>query len=138
MPNVEEAIARLFDAQNLSFIGTVDPDGYPAIRAMLRPRHFDGIRTIYFSTNAPTNKVRDIAGNPKACVYVCDPARFEGACLKGTMELLTDAHHKALLWRDGDTLYYPGGVTDPGYVALRFTAISARRYGDFASTEITL
>lgn len=136
MPSIEKTIARLFETQNLSFIGTVDADGYPSIRAMLRPRHFEGVHTIYFSTNAPTNKIRDLHANPKACVYVCDPMRFDGALLKGTMEILEDPQHKELLWRNGDTLYYPGGVTDPGYVVLRFTAVSARVYGDFTSRDL--
>ncbi len=51
--------------------------------------------------------------------------------LRGTMEVLTDAASKQLIWRDGDTQYYPGGVTDPNYCVLKFTAADGRFYSDF-------
>ena len=35
--------------------------------------------------------------------------------LKGTMEVLEDSESKEMIWREGDTMYYPGGVTDPDY-----------------------
>ena len=41
---------------------------------------------------------------------------------------LTD---EVLIWRKGDTQYYPGGVTDPNYCVLKFTAIDGRFYSDF-------
>ena len=51
--------------------------------------------------------------------------------LKGTMEVLTDQASKEMIWREGDTLYYPGGVTDPNYCVLKFTATEGRYYSDF-------
>ena len=51
--------------------------------------------------------------------------------LRGTMEVLTDAASKQLIWREGDTQYYPGGVTDPNYCVLKFTATDGRFYSDF-------
>ena len=47
------------------------------------------------------------------------------------MEVLTDAKSKEMIWRDGDTEYYPGGVTDPDYCVLKFTAMDGRFYSDF-------
>lgn len=135
MKNLPELVSVLFAKENLSFIGSVDENGFPQIRAMLRPRKFDGIKTIYFSTNTSTNKISQFLRNPKACVYVCDPAAFQGALLTGTMEVLEDQPHKDMLWRDGDDLYYPKGVTDPDYCVLRFTAQTGRVYGNFASRD---
>jgi general stress protein 26 len=51
--------------------------------------------------------------------------------LRGTMEVLTDAKSKEMIWRNGDTQYYPGGVTDPNYCVLKFTATDGRFYSDF-------
>jgi general stress protein 26 len=51
------------------------------------------------------------------------------------MEVLTDAETKARIWREGDTVYYKGGVTDPDYCVLRFTAQKGRMYGDFSSED---
>ena len=35
--------------------------------------------------------------------------------LRGTMEILTDSTSKKMIWQEGDTMYYPEGVTDPDY-----------------------
>jgi general stress protein 26 len=47
------------------------------------------------------------------------------------MEVLTDATSKEKIWRNGDEQYYPGGVTDPNYCVLKFTATDGRFYSDF-------
>jgi general stress protein 26 len=49
------------------------------------------------------------------------------------MTVLTDAETKEEIWRDGDTMNYPGGVTDPDYCVLKFTARSGRYYSNFKS-----
>lgn len=131
MNDVEEFVSNLFERQNLSFIGSVDENGFPQIRAMLRPRKREGISTIYFSTNTFTNKVCHFKNNSKSCVYFCDTTAFQGALLVGTMELLETPQYKELFWQDGDELYYPGGVTDPNYCILRFTAHEGRKYSNF-------
>lgn len=138
MDSIERFADDLFDGQNLSFIGSIDKNGFPHIRAMLRPRKRQGIKTIYFSTNTPTNKVRHFSQNEKTCVYVCDPAAFQGILLIGTMEVLKAPEYKEMLWRTGDEMYYPQGVTDPNYCVLRFTALSGRRYGNFQSVNFDI
>ena len=49
----------------------------------------------------------------------------------GTMEVLGDMESKQMIWREGDTLYYPEGVTDPDYSVLKFTAVKGRYYSNF-------
>lgn len=138
MNSVEQFVGKLFDGQNISFVGSVDGEGFPNIRAMLRPRKREGIKTIYFSTNTPTNKVKHFLKNEKACVYFYAPSAFEGALLMGTMEVIETVEYKEMLWQDGDEMYYPGGVTDPNYCVLKFTAISGRKYSDFQSTDFAV
>ena len=58
--------------------------------------------------------------------------------LKGTMEVMEDADTKKMIWRDGDTMYYPGGVTDPDYCVLKFTAQSGRYYANFKSEDFEI
>lgn len=36
-----------------------------------------------------------------------------------------------MIWRKGDTQYYPAGVTDPNCCVLKFTADDGRFYSDF-------
>jgi general stress protein 26 len=135
---MEQSVIKLFDGQNLMFIGSVDESGFPNIRAMLLPRKRDGIKTIYFSTNTPTNKVKHFLKNNKACVYFANQSTFEGALLLGTMEVLETPEYKEMLWEPGDEMYYPGGVTDPNYCVLRFMAVSGRYYSNFQSTDLII
>lgn len=53
--------------------------------------------------------------------------------LTGTMEVLEDPVYKEMIWQEGDTMYYPEGVTDPDYCVLRFTASQGRYYSNFSS-----
>ncbi|MDR2947093.1 MAG: pyridoxamine 5'-phosphate oxidase family protein, partial [Candidatus Adiutrix sp.] len=76
---MKDLVIKLFEEQNVSFIGSVDENGFPHIRALLRPRQREGIETIWFSTNTPTNKVKHFLRNSKACVYFFSQATFEGA-----------------------------------------------------------
>jgi len=55
--------------------------------------------------------------------------------LKGHMEVIEDYDNKKMIWRQGDTLYYPQGVTDPDYCVLKFTAQSCRYYAGFNSED---
>ena len=55
--------------------------------------------------------------------------------LVGAMEVLTDAKTKEMVWRDGDTQYYAGGVADPDYCVLKFTARKGRYYSNFKSED---
>ena len=50
--------------------------------------------------------------------------------LIGKMEVLTDQKTKDMIWRNGDTMFYKKGVTDPDYCVLKFTAKSGRFYCD--------
>lgn len=64
-----------------------------------------------------------------------DKRFFRGVQLIGTMEVLEDTASKEMIWREGDTMYYPGGVTDPDYCVLKFTAQSGRVYSNFKSGD---
>ena len=78
-------------------------------------------------------RVAQFVRNPKACVYFFDKRFFKGVMLKGTIEVLHDAATKQMIWRDGDTMYYPEGATDPDYCVLMFTTRSGRYYSSFHS-----
>lgn len=135
MRNPEQTIGNMIDKQSVVYISSVDESGYPCTRAMLGVRERDGIKTMYFSTNASSMKVAQYKANPKSCIYICDKRFFRGCLLKGDVEVLTDSASKQRLWRDGDTQYYPQGVTDPDYCVLRFTIHSGRYYSNFKSED---
>lgn len=134
----ERLIADMADTLPVAFISSVDDEGYPWTKAMLAPRLREGVRTFYFTTNTFSVRVAHYKANSKASIYFCDEKGFRGLALRGTMEVLTDAESKLKIWREGDTEYYPGGVTDPNYCVLRFTAIDGRYYSDFKHRSFIL
>ena len=135
MRDPEQTIGNLIDHQNTSFVGSVDEDGFPEMKAMLPPRKREGIRTFYFTTNTSSMRVRHYRAHPQACIYFMDRRFFRGVMLKGAMEVLEDAASKELIWREGDEIYYPEGVADPDYCVLRFTADRGRYYTNFRSED---
>lgn len=138
MRDVEKTIGNLIDKQNVSFISSMDLDGFPNTKAMLPPRMREGIKTFYFTTNTSSMRVSQYRGNPKACIYFCDRRFFRGVMLIGTMEVLEDSQSKEMIWQEGDTMYYPKGITDPDYCVLRFTAVKGRFYSSFKSESFTI
>lgn len=134
----EKLIADMADSLPVAFISSVDDEGFPWTKAMLAPRLREGVRTFYFTTNTFSVRVAHYKANSKASIYFCDEKGFRGLALRGTMEVLTDAESKQKIWSDGDTEYYPGGVTDPNYCVLRFTAIDGRYYSNFNHRSFVL
>lgn len=135
MRDAIKTVGNMIDKNATCIISYIDEAGFPNTRAMLKPRVREGIHTIYFTTNTSSRKVAAFRHNPKACIYVYDKRFFRGVMLKGEMEVLEDQASKEMIWRDGDTMYYPQGVDDPDYCVLKFTAISGRYYSNFKSED---
>lgn len=138
MRDSAKTIGNIVDKQTVAFLGSVDQEGFPNIKAMLQPRNREGIRTFYFSTNTFSMRVAQFRENNHACVYFCDRRFFKGVMLKGTIEVLTDPTSKEMIWMPGDIMYYKEGVTDPDYCVLRFTAFSGRYYSGFKSEDFSV
>ena len=127
-----EELFEFIGEQKTAFLGSVNAEGYPVMRAMLAPRVIDG-NDVYFSTNTSSQKVKQYLENSKACAYFYKRGRFkyQGATLLGEMQVCEDQPTKDKIWRFGDKLFYKQGVTDPDYCVLKFTAKSAEYYCDF-------
>ncbi|MBO4386276.1 MAG: pyridoxamine 5'-phosphate oxidase family protein [Treponema sp.] len=136
LKKLERFVAR----QKVAFICSVDGEGFPNVKAMLRPRKVDSFKDFYFSTNTSSMRVKQYLENPKASIYFYHKGliRYEGVMLKGTMEVLTDQKSKDMIWRRGDSLFYKGGVTDPDYCVLKFSASSGRYYCDLKTESFSL
>ena len=138
MRNPEQTIGNMADKASTAFISYVDGEGFPESRAMLAPREREGIRVFWLTTNTSSNKVKCYRQNPKASLYFVDRRFFRGVCLSGTVEVLTTPEAKQRIWREGDTMYYPGGVTDPDYCVLKFTAERGRYYSNFHNEDFEI
>ena len=130
-----KTIGGIIDKSGTAMIGSVDGEGFPNMKAMLPPRKREGICEFYFTTNTSSMRVKQYLENPKASIYFYDKRFYRGVMLKGTMEVLTDSKSKEEIWREGDEIYYPLGVTDSDYCVLKFTAQSGRYYSNFRSED---
>lgn len=129
---------ELIKKSSVSFIGSVNDEGFPNIKAMLAPREINGLKEIYFSTNTSSVRVNQFRKNPKASLYFYDEKLFLGILLEGIMEVFTDIDTKKRIWRDGDTIYYKKGIEDADYCVLRFTAKTGRFYENFSSVSFEI
>ena len=132
-------IIEFIQKQKTIFIGSVDEDGFPNMKAMFTPRKIEG-NCFYFSTNTSSMRTQQFRKNPKASIYSYNRGRFkfEGIMLTGTMEVLQDDDIKREIWCTGDTMYYKQGVTDPDYCVLKFTAIRGRHYCDLKTESFNV
>lgn len=135
MRNPTETIGNLIDKQSVSFISSVDEDGFPNTKAMLAPCKREGIKILYWHTNSPSMRVKQYRNNPKACVYFCDKRFFRGVMLKGSMEIVEDKKIKHALWKDDYTMYYKDGADGDDYTVIKFTAENGRYYSNFHSED---
>ncbi len=126
---IKAEIRELRDKSNVAFVGSVNGNGFPQIKGMLVFEHED-LKVQYFSTNTSSKRVEQFRKNPKACVYYCDETKdkYKGALFTGTIEVCTDHETKAMLWRDGNEIYYPGGIDDEDYCVYKFTAETVNYY----------
>ena len=125
-------IQKFIKKQKVSFICSIDENGFPNIKAMLKPRKINGLKEFYFSTNTSSLRVKQFLSNPNASIYFYRKGliKYTGVMLVGKMEVLTDQKTKDMIWRKGDTMFYKKGVTDPDYCVLKFTAQKGRYYCD--------
>lgn len=138
MRDPTQTIGNLIDKQGVAFLGSMDAEGFPNAKAMLPPREREGISVFFLTTNTSSLRVAQFRENSKACLYFCDRRFFRGVMLRGTVEVLEDDETKRRIWREGDSKYYPGGVTDPDYCVLRFMARDGRFYSSFHSEDFTV
>ena len=108
MRDAEKTVGNMIDKLKTAFIGSIDSEGFPNMKAMLQPRKREGIKTIYLTTNTSSMRVAQYRENNHACIYFCDTRFFRGVMLRGTMEVLTDPASKEMIWQDWEhTIPFP-------------------------------
>ena len=136
--NLERKALSIVGRSGKAIIGSIDGEGFPNVKAMLMPRRHDGLRFFYFTTNTSSMRVKQYRENPKAAVYFFNRFSYRGLLLKGTMEVREDQETKDEIWRLGDRIYYPKGVTDPDYCVLKFSAAEGRVYENQSSASFEI
>jgi general stress protein 26 len=138
MKNPAETIGNLIEKQGVSFISSVDENGYPNTKAMLPPCKREGIKTFYWHTNSPSMRIKQYKENSKACIYFYEKRFFRGVMLKGKMEVLDDKKIKKELWKDEYSIYYQGGMNGGDFIIIKFTAETGRYYSNFKSEDFKI
>lgn len=136
---IKAEIRKLREKSNVAYVGSMNGEGFPQIKGMLVFEHED-LRVQYFSTNLSSKRAKQFLENPKACVYYVDDTKdkYKGALFTGTIEVCTDHETKAMLWRDGCEIYYPGGVDDPDYCVYKFTAETVNYYHGLSNVTASI
>ncbi|MDR0439732.1 MAG: pyridoxamine 5'-phosphate oxidase family protein [Candidatus Accumulibacter sp.] len=135
MRNPGQTVGTLIDKQGVALIASIDENGFPNMKAMLPPRKREGIREFWFTTNTSSMRAAQYQRNQNAAICFYDKRFFREVQIVGVMKVLADAETREMIWRDGDTMYYAGGVADPDYCVLKFTARKGRYYSNFKSED---
>jgi len=138
--SVIKKVEKLVAKSKVAFVGSVDGEGFPNMKAMLPPRKRSGVREFWFTTNTSSERVKQWRENPKACIYFYEqrPWKYQGVMLVGKMEVLEDEAVKKEVWKRGDHIYYAEGVTDPDYCVLKFTARRGKYYCNLTLEDFEL
>ncbi len=123
-------IESFISKQKICFICSIDENGFPNMKAMMKPRKRNGIVDFYFITSTKSLRVKQYEDNPNASIYFYHKGLFqyEAVMLVGTMKILKDQEIKDMIWQKEDLKTYSKGVTDPNYCVLKFTANGGRYY----------
>ena len=113
MRDAEKTVGNMIDKLKTAFIGSIDSEGFPNMKAMLQPRKREGIKTIYLTTNTSSMRVAQYRENNHACIYFCDTRFF--SCL----------------------LYTSGEVSGTDIRIFRYTSTCAIGYYSFLFRHLT-
>jgi general stress protein 26 len=98
MKNTIEKTNKL--AKNkIAFVGSVNADNAPNIKAMLVAKH-DGLKTFYFASNNSAMRTEQYKHNSNACIYFTGGLIYKGLMLEGKMEIYNDIETKKLIWKN--------------------------------------
>ena len=106
---------------------SIDENGFPRPVPMSKVKA-EGITTIWFATGTYSEKTEHFRVNPKA--GVCFQKEINSVVLTGGQDE-QKVIQKQALWQDWFIEHFPGGVNDPTYCILKFTAKRVTYWLDF-------
>jgi general stress protein 26 len=76
--DLHKLASSIIDASSKTIIGSIDSNGYPNLKAMLKPREIVNLHEFYFTTNTSSMRVKQYEDNPKSSIYFYDTRFFRG------------------------------------------------------------
>ena len=131
---MDRHIARLLK-KKIAFAGS-EAGGKPYIKAMIVSKREGNV--FWFDSNNGSRRVAQWEENPNACLYFYGGPIYRGVMLTGRMEIINDMETKKRHWKPSMKFIYKGGVTDPDYCILKFTADTGRYYSMYQSEDFEL
>ena len=101
-----------------AYVSSQENRGYQTLCIM---EHEDA-KTYYFSTRRSARRTWQYQTDPYVSLFLADSIHARGMELKGRMRVRVDDRTKQRLWRDSLQVFFPGGVDDPEFCVLSFTA----------------
>lgn len=131
----KEVLQEIINARNICFLSSINEEGFPVTRAMLKPiKMEDGF--FYLHTNTSSKKVQQFINNDKACLYFCNEQTFQGITLFGDIEILTDDKVKQEFWKNEYRIYYSKGKGLSDFTILKFHAVDGEYYNNFTVKKL--
>jgi len=127
----------LVDRSFTGALGTINEEGFPQIKAMLKTQA-NGLKEFWFCSNTSSKRATQIRKNSNACLYFCDEKTYEGLMLSGQAELSYDDGKRNEFWKEDMRIYYPQGSSDPDFVLIHFTAVKGNYYHGLQNTDFTV
>lgn len=81
MRDAEKTVGNMIDKLKTAFIGSIDSEGFPNMKAMLQPRKREGIKTIYLTTNTSSMRVAQYRENNQCNRKKGRNITFYGLCV---------------------------------------------------------
>lgn len=122
----EKATALLNMCREVT-IASINADGYPRPVPMTKIAS-EGYNVVWMTTSAESVKAADLKTNDKT--GLCYSLYGDSVAMRGTAEVVSDDDTRKRMWQEWLINHFPGGVTDPDYVLIRFTGSETTFYID--------
>jgi len=134
MEKIKERALKLAN-KKVAFVGSVNEHNVPHIKAMSVAKHH-GLETFYFASSHSAIKTEHYRRNFNACIYFSDGPIFKELVLEGIMKIFNDIDIKKSIWKnDLRSAFKNGGINDPDYCVLKFTAKKGRYHTEAFEIE---
>ena len=129
-----EKSSVLVERSFTGILGTVDANGVPQLKAMIKTAT-SGLKEFWFCSNTSSRRVSQIEKNPNTSLYFFDEKTFEGLLLTGRAEVCFDNEKRKEFWNDAMKIYYPQGCTDPDFALIKFIADKGNYYHGLKNSD---
>jgi general stress protein 26 len=110
---------RVLAGAKVVYMATNGSHGHPNVRAMSTAKT-DGVKTMWFVTDAGSSKAAELANDNKSVVYAMAP-RGAGECrVWGSVDILDDEESRQSVWREDFEEHFSDGPDSPELRVLRF------------------